>query len=447
MLRISVSQKYFEEKSYTLSVLLKEILGLEYSIDSRPDQSDYEISFEDKKIIIEDHFFNNFPGDLTYLANKNVPNTIKMFKNKFTLEEDVPIIWGEDRLIVNNEIIKCGLDIFSSAFFLLSRWEEYVVNEKDNHSRFEAKSSLMGKMNILHRPLVNEYAEMLWNILKYLGYSGERKSNKPEFLITHDIDQPLRLFDLKMMIKSAGRDLLMFKDAKGAALDVVIYFFNKINNKYDPGNIYDFFMDLSEQVGAKSQFYFQNAKKTPFDWGFDVNSKLVQGIFENIKKRDHIIGFHPSYFTYNNSELWTEEYNGLCHATGIRINRGRQHYLRFEVPTTWQIWDDNNMEYDSTVGYAEKEGFRCGTCSTYSVYNILTRKKLRLKEMPLTLMELALMRYQKNVSASEFLQRTNKLMDTTRKYGGNFVLLFHNSYFDRKIYTLDLYSKIIELYR
>jgi hypothetical protein len=447
MLRISVSPKYFEEKSYTLFVIFKEILGIEYSIDVQDKHADYEISFRDKKIVVEDHFFKDFPDDLTYLSKENIPNTINIYENDFAPEKDIPIIWGEDNLIVNEKTINCGLDIFSSAFFLLSRWEEYVIKERDENSRFQASSSLMAKMNILHRPLVNEYAEMLWNFLTHLGYDGERKYYKPEFIITHDIDQPLRLVNLKMLVKTAGRDLLMFKDIKGAAFDVFIYFFNKINDKYDPANIYDFFMDLSEKAGVKSQFYFQNAKKTPFDWGFDVNSKLVQGIFENIKKRGHIIGFHPSYFTYNNSELWKEEYNGLCQATGIKINCGRQHYLRFEVPTTWQIWDDNNMEYDSTVGYAEKEGFRCGTCSTYSVYNILTRKKLRVKEMPLTLMELALMRYQKNVSASEFLQRTDKLMDTTRKYGGNFVLLFHNSYFDRKIYTLDLYSKIIELYR
>lgn len=446
MLKISISPKYFEEKSYTLSVILNEILGLEYSVEAKADLLNYELTFDNKKIVIEDHFFKDFPGDLTYLSKDNIPNSIKIFRNDFTVEEDIPMIWGIDKLTINNNTAECGLDIFSSAFFLLSRWEEYVVKEKDQHNRFMAGSSFAGRMNILHRPLVNEYAEMLWNILKHLGYKGERKIGEHQFIITHDIDQPIRLMNLKMLVKTAGRDLLMFRDFKGAMLDVFIYFLNKINNKYDPANVYDYFMDLSEKAGVKSQFYFQNSKKTQFDWGFDVNSKLVQKIFENIKRRGHIIGFHPSYFTYDNPNLWKEEYDGLCEATGVRINSGRQHYLRFEIPTTWQIWNDNGMEYDSTVGFAEKEGFRCGTCSTYSVYNILTRKRLKLKEVPLTLMELALMRYQKNISANEFLKRTEALMKTTKKYGGNFVLLFHNSYFDRKIYTIDLYRKIIGLY-
>ncbi len=446
MLIISISPKYVEEKSYTLFVMLNEILGIEYTLEAKGDQPNYEITFDDKTIIIEDHFFKHFPGDLTYLSAKNIPDTIKKYNNSFTSEDDIPVLWGDDKLVIDEKKIDCGLDIFSSAFFLLSRWEEYVIKERDVNNRFIASNSLTSKMNILHRPLVNEYVEMFWNMLKFLGYKGERKFNKPEFSITHDIDQPLRLVSLKMLAKTAGRDLLMFKDFLGAVLYVFIYFINKFNNKYDPANVYDYFMDLSEQAGVKSQFYFQNAKKTEYDWGFDVNSKLVQGIFDNIKRRGHIIGFHPSYYTYDNPELWQEEYNGLCKATGVKINSGRQHYLRFEVPTTWQIWDDNNMEYDSTVGYAEKEGFRCGTCSVYSAYNILTRKKLKLKEMPLTLMELALMRYQKNISPNEFLTRMDNLIKTTKKYGGNFVFLFHNSYFDKKIYTLDLYRKLVGLY-
>jgi len=52
------------------------------------------------------------------------------------------------------------------------------------------------------------------------------------------------------------------------------------------------------------------------------------------------------------------------------------------------------MKCDSTLTYPEKEGFRCGTCYKYSVFNILTRKKLKLKEMPLEVMEGSLVNYQ-----------------------------------------------------
>jgi len=101
------------------------------------------------------------------------------------------------------------------------------------------------------------------------------------------------------------------------------------------------------------------------------------------------------------------------------------------------------MRNDSTLGFPRKEGFRCGTCSSYSVYNIITRKKLELKETPLILMDKTLMNYQKDVSTESFLTKFKELVAITKKYNGKFVWLWHNSVFDRKKYTTEFYKKLI----
>ena len=109
---------------------------------------------------------------------------------------------------------------------------------------------------------------------------------------------------------------------------------------------------------------------------------------------------------------------------------GRGHYLRFEVPTPWQIWEDCGMGVDSTCGYADKEGFRCGAGEEFSVFNILTREKLKLKERPVILMDFSLFGYQK--------LGWNKIKDILRKLMKNkktFTILWHNSQIEhRKIY-------------
>jgi len=126
------------------------------------------------------------------------------------------------------------------------------------------------------------------------------------------------------------------------------------------------------------------------------------------------------------------------------VNEGRQHFLRFEVPTTWQIWEDNNMEWDSTLTYPEKEGFRCGTCYEYSVFNILSRKKLKLKEIPLEVMEGSLVNYQ-NLSPEKAEKKIIKLIEKVKKYNGSFVLLWHNSSFNNDLWTgyQRVYEKIV----
>ena len=55
------------------------------------------------------------------------------------------------------------------------------------------------------------------------------------------------------------------------------------------------------------------------------------------------------------------------------------------------------MEWESSLGFPEKEGFRCGTCFEYSVFNIHKRKKLILKEKPLIVMDGGINYGEKNV--------------------------------------------------
>ena len=119
----------------------------------------------------------------------------------------------------------------------------------------------------------------------------------------------------------------------------------------------------------------------------------------------------------------------------IKILSGRQHYLRFEIPITWQSWEDNGLEIDSTLGYAEMEGFRCGTCYEYTVYNFITRKKLRLKENPLIFMEVSVMDYQNIRESEKFLVKLRDMVRIAKKYKGNFVFLYHNTKFDKKYFT------------
>lgn len=67
----------------------------------------------------------------------------------------ITIIYGEDKLIIdrNSKTIVCGIDIFASSFFMLTRWEEYVNKKRDNHNRFPASESLAYKFGFLNRPI------------------------------------------------------------------------------------------------------------------------------------------------------------------------------------------------------------------------------------------------------------------------------------------------------
>lgn len=94
--------------------------------------------------------------------------------------------------------------------------------------------------------------------------------------------------------------------------------------------------------------------------------------------------------------------------------------------------------------FAGHEGFRCGTCWEYPVYNFLTRQQLKLKEKPLIVMEDSFFTYQPDLSDVDFVSRVGNLMAKCKKYNGTFVYLWHNSSLrdeDKKA----LYDKTINL--
>jgi len=83
------------------------------------------------------------------------------------------------------------------------------------------------------------------------------------------------------------------------------------------------------------------------------------------------------------------------------------------------------MELDSTMGYSAREGFRCGTGNTFSVFDVVGRKSLKLKEMPLLVMDTTLHVNRKlDIETSKAIFQS--YIQTGRKYDMPVTLLFHN---------------------
>lgn len=431
MLKITIPNNNINERKYVVDIIFNEFLGLYFYIEIG--SNNYEIVLENENnLIIEDHFFNNFPKDLEYLKLENIPKKIELVKNDFIVEDDIPIIFGTDLLKTNNQQVKtiiCGIDIFASSFFMLTRWEEYVNENRDSHNRFPAYESLTFKNNFLNRPIVNEYVEMLKNMLLSLDNNIKFKIYKYQCVLTHDVDYPLKYNTIISGYKEIVGDIIKRKDINKAFHRLLQKIQVSLKFQKDPFDTFDYLMDISEKVGVKSYFFFMGKGITKFDNMYDSSDIFIKELIEKIKNRGHNIGIHPTYDAYNHIEQFLKEKRELEKNFDTKITFGREHYLRFEVPFTWQMWEDNDMKWDSTLSFSDKEGFRCGVCYEYSVFNILTREKLRLKEKPLIVMDGSFVTYQPTISAEEMENKINELISKVKKYKGEFVFLWHNSSF------------------
>lgn len=451
MIVISIPDNYVPERTYALGILMGTILDLDYRIETK-NRRDYEFSLPNgNSLILEDHFFTP-ASQSTYLDKSFIPQKVPYIKNRFITHRDnadIPVIYGSDHLQVNAESghIRCGIDMAASAFFMLTRWEEYVLDHRDEHDRFPASASLAVKHGFIDRPVVNEYAGMLWQMLEFLGCKQQPASAGFSFVLTHDVDALLKWLDWKQVLRTAAGDILKRFQPKIALSRIAEYRSIRGQKIKDPYDTYDWLMDLSESKNLQSHFYFMSTRlsRSPNDRHspYPLNHPKTLAIFQKIEDRGHITGFHPGYDTIDNVSAWAAQREELEQARGCALHVGRQHYLRFAAPHTWQLWEDQGMHTDSTCGYSSREGFRCGTGHSFPVFNFLTREKLNLHEQPLIFMDVC--NYFDGGYDGKSFQHHHlfDIIASARTFGTPVTLLFHNNVFAEPGF-MEFYKQILE---
>src|SRR5690554_988598 len=149
MINIYIPERFQPEIKYTLNVILKYILFVDFKfLPSNNDDCILETPGK-AKLILKNSFWKNI-NDTEYLKKQNLPANIKFTSNRFTAENDIPVIYGNDKIEIEDNKITCGIDVVASSFLMLSRWEETVTKINDVHNRFMGKDSIPCKNNFLH---------------------------------------------------------------------------------------------------------------------------------------------------------------------------------------------------------------------------------------------------------------------------------------------------------
>ena len=169
-----------------------------------------------------------------------------------------------------------------------------------------------------------------------------------------------------------------------------------------------------EGRGFRSSFYFMSSEY-PLDQVRKVTDLITRDGWE--------IGLHGDFGTHDSLERMDEAVAKLTAALGVKPAGVREHYLRFDFPKTWEIMEDAGFEYDTTVGFADRLGFRVGLATPFHP-PAADWRPLPLLELPLTLMETTLWGYLKRTE-EQGLEDTLAMMKAVEKVEGLFTLLWH----------------------
>lgn len=423
MLSVYIPDNFIPERTYAVNTLLHHYAGYAINIVARPGQLHYEIAWEDKRLVIRDHFFGKTVIGETYLRHNRIPE--KIIATSSAQLEGILSLFGEDRIESNQKEIVVHVDLFAGAFFMLTRWEESFGVYEDQHGRFPSDKALIVKEGHILRPVVDEYVSLLISLISTLGYPRPVTSSVFKVVPTCDVDIPYYWNSRPSWRLLAGR---FFKNRSFAKLisDARLMREMKAGKRKDPYDTFNFLMQLAEGNGLQLIFFMLAGGESSFEGFYSIKDEKIRSLIKTFIDRGHQIGIHPSYNSFHDPKQIDLERRMLEKSCGCTVKASRQHYLRFAVPETWRHLYNAYIKEDFTLGYAAEPGFRCGTSKPFPVFDIHLHKELPLLERPLLIMDVSLKIY-KQFSVEESIQYCSTIREQVKKHNGDFIFLWHNS--------------------
>ncbi|QXP72496.1 hypothetical protein H0I31_01990 [Tenacibaculum sp. AHE15PA] len=340
---------------------------------------------------------------------------VKDFEVIFKKWDDIPCFFPTD------EQSEIPFDIFAASFYLVSRYEEYLPQVKDEHGRFTAKNSIAFKHGFLEKPVVDIWAYKFLETLKVKFPDYEHSVRKYQYISTVDVDNAFA-YKYKSFVRTVGGFL---KDASHLKIftiwDRLAVLFNI---KRDPFNTFKSIIELKKIYEVRTIFFFLIGDYTTFDTNVSASKRKFKLLIKDTVDYARV-GLHPSYYTMNNSDMLKKEKERLENIINMPIRRSRQHYLRLSLPETYQNLIDLEIEEDYSMGYASHTGFRAGTCTPFYFYDLEFEIQTPLKVFPFALIDTTLNDYLK-LTPKQSLGKIRDLKNEVKTVNGLFITVFHN---------------------
>ena len=403
---VVVSHSSSSRLKYASKVLFEQILGVDWRIV----ESDKNLTTGDVTI-----HYGRDGGD----GAVNVPSSGLLFEKDIRDVKMKSGKWDELPTLFAGEG-DIPFDIFSAIFFLITRYEEYLPHKTDRYGRFIAEESVAFQHGFIERPLVDEWAMKLKELLAE-KFHMSFPSRKFQYISTVDIDSAFA-YRYKGFMRTAGgfgKDILAM-DLKNAS--------NRLKTisgiKPDAFDTYDHMVTLHKEFGVPGIFFYLLA-----DYGLnDKNVPITSRKFrETIKSMDDYFesGIHPGYMSNKEPHRLKEEKSRLEKIIHRKVVKSRQHFLMLSMPETYVRLLQEGVEHDYSMGFASQVGFRMSTCTEVPFYNLRTDQITPLMLHPFGVMDATLNMYLE-LTPEQGLAKAKDVVDRVKAVEGTFISLWHN---------------------
>jgi len=411
------SHKRSKRFQYILELFFNDLIGTEFVLTT--DKEEYT-NAEGAKLQytqspIDDHPF-------IYAEKLLFETHIQHQEIRTVIYNDVPCIFPT---YIDESLFP--FDVFSAAFYLISRYEEYLPHKRDHYNRFSAKESISHQLDFLHLPVINIWAKDLLSKItdRYPDFKATPK--KYQFTPTYDIDNAWA-YKNKGITRFIGGTLrsVFNLDTKSLKDRFKVVF----GNKPDPYDTYQMQKRWQSEYQLNPIYFILFGELGPFDKNISTLNLKFQDLIKGI--RDHaLVGIHPTYRSNEDVKVLKKEITNLSETIHVDIIRSRQHFLKLMLPQTYRNLLNLGINHDYTMGYADRVGFRAGITSAFYFYDLDLETKTKLIVHPFAIMDGSLRDYLK-VGPTTAKNIISNIIKEVKEVDGEMISIWHNESLSNK---------------
>ena len=335
--------------------------------------------------------------------------------------EDVPCFF---RVSSESEI---PFDIFSAAFYLITRYEEYQPHVKNDVDSYPIEESLAHQHDFLKQPVVDVWAYKLKKILeaKFPSITFPKRRFNSHFLIAVSKAFEHRHNGFVRFVGASFRDILQLQ-----IKSLFDRFKTMLRLQSDPNDIYDELIGFAKENKLKLDFYFQLSNYSRYSKSISYNKRIYHKLIKSMGDYGDL-GLLPGFEALHDFEILKKEikrWESIVNRSLVKTLI-KNYHLNF--PDAYLNFNKLEVEKDFSMGYQKNIGFRAGTCTAFQFYDLNLEQVSGLVIQPYILNSRVL----KGIDIYDKIEELKELRSTIKSVDGQMNFIFENSDF------ADRYSK------
>lgn len=306
--------------------------------------------------------------------------------------------------------------------------------ERDQHGRFPFHASLQYQLGTASVPVVDAYRRLLAEALEESGIHAPASlwgGRSWVYCPTVDVDHLMKWHIARLVHEASAATRLPWIRTGDHTSPILTGLRERLSG-HDPfesalGRIID---EISGRGGTATIFLKADAYG-PHDAHYSLTSAALTKYVDELNHFGFEIGLHPGYHAHTHRGRMEAERHRVEQAAGKPVNSVRQHYLRYEPDLTSLVQAEAGFRIDSSLGFADHEGFRNGTCLPFRIYDLVEDRPLPVWEMPVAAMDAALFN-RRGLGPEEAHAAVQELMAMVRRFDGVLVMIWHNQLWDER---------------